>query len=304
MHRWSLLLALLVAVFVPVISANGASGDDDDGGTTTVVESRGPLDSGLKVRSKFFRKKGRVEFTPNFGYITNNEFNQDFTGGLDVSFHLSERFAIEIGGAYAFLGGSNQKDLSLAVLKLTEEYLLEATDPGAFIHGGILWSPMYGKINPMGLAVINLDFFFALGLGYLYEEVEMLTVDWREDSPNFGKSIVATPDLPDWQAVLDGPATFQNHLFAVHLGFGVKIFASRGFSLRIDGRFYLAPDRILDFKDPDAAQDNQLLISGEKPELNRLDCHGSSAACVLTLNSSFVVSVGGSIWVPKMRAED
>jgi len=303
MCRWSLLLALLVASLMTVTCAYGASGDDDDGGTATVVESRGPADSGLKVRNKFFRKKGRVEFTPNFGYITNNAFNQDFTGGLDVSFHLSERFAIEVGGSYAFLGGSNQKDLSLAVLKLTPEYLLEATDPGAFIHAGVVWSPMYGKINPMGLAVINLDFFLAAGVGYLYEEVEMLTVDWREESPTFGNAVIASPELPDWQD-LDGPATFRNHLFAVHLGFGVKIFASRGFSLRIDGRFYLAPDRVLDFKDDAARVENDKLQTGEKPELNRLDCHGSDAFCVLTLNSSFVVSIGGSIWVPKMRSED
>ena len=295
MRIGSMLLAVLVTLALGVTSADGAQRDDDDDGGTTIVESRGPSDSGLKVRNKFFRKRGRVEFTPNFGYITNNEFNTDVLGGLDVAFHISERFAIEIGGSYAFLGGSNQKDLSLAVLKLTEEYLLEATDPGAFIHAGVLWSPMYGKINPMGIAVINLDFFFALGLGYYYEEVEMLTVDYDPETGT-GTSVIAH----------DGKARYKNHLPALHLGIGMKIFAGRGFSLRLDGRFYMSFDSILDFKDPEAAETNQSLISGSNPipELNRLDCHGSDAACVLTLNSTFVVSLGGSIWVPKMRAED
>ena len=296
MRSWPLLLALMVTLSFVVTNAHGASGDDDDEGGTTIVTTRGPEDRGLKVRNKFFHKRGRLEITPTFGFISNNEFNTDMTGGVDFAIHLTERFAIEFGGKYAFLGGSNQKDLSLAVLKLTEEYFLEATEPGAFVHAGILWSPMYGKINPMGLAVINLDFFFALGFAYVYEEVELLQINW-----DTGSSEVA---FDDNKGV---PASYQNHLPALHLGFGMKIFATRGFSLRLDGRFYLSPDKILDFSNAGNADTNQTLIGGSNPNpyLNRLDCdNNSGAACVLTMNTTFLVSIGGSIWVPKPKAED
>jgi outer membrane beta-barrel protein len=286
MRGWPLLLTLLLTtgLMAPAFGAPRDDDEDDEGGTT-VVTSRGPEKKGLQVRSKFFRKKGRIEITPNFGYITNNEFNQDMSGGLDVAIHLSERFALEFGGLYAFLGANNQKDLAAAVLSLTDPNMLEATDPGVFAHVGILWSPMYGKINPMGMAVINLDFFLALGLGYEYEEVEILQMDWTT-----GKGAVNEK--------------FQNHLVPLHLGVGMKIFASRGFSLRIDGRFYLTIDQILDFKDPRSAQANRNLLN-DNQYTNRLDCGAnSSAQCVTTLNNTFIVSVGGSIWAPKMKTED
>jgi outer membrane beta-barrel protein len=286
MRSWSMLLTLLVTWCWMSTDAYGADRDDEgDEGGSTIVVSRGPEKHGLQVRNKFFRKKGRFEITPNLGYVTNNEFNQDFTGGIDFAIHLSERFGIEFGGMYAFLGGTNQKDLAAAVLSLTDPNKLESTDPGLFVHAGILWSPMYGKINPFGLSVINLDFFFALGLGYAYEEIEVLAMDWGTSS-----------------AVVD--QAFQNHLVPFHLGVGVKIFASRGFSLRIDGRFYLTLDQILDFKDPRAAQANRNLLS-KNEYTNRLDCGQTDEAhCVTTLASTFIVSLGGSIWVPKMRAED
>lgn len=283
MRTWPLLLTLLLASSLVVEPAWGASdADEDDDSGTTIVLSRAPTRAGLKVRNKFFHKKGRVEITPNVGFVTNNPYNSDITGGLDVAIHVSERFAIEIGGMYAFLGATNQKDLAAAVTSLTDPNLLEATEPGAFAHAGILWSPMYGKINPMGIAVISLDFFFAAGLGYAYEEIELLKIDY-----NTAKAVRV--------------ANFQNHLVPFHLGFGMKIFASRGFSLRIDGRFYLSIDKILDFKNPQSAQDNRNLPD----DANRLLCgQDPSARCVTNLNNTFIVTIGGSIWAPKMKTED
>ena len=284
MRSWSLLLVLLLTTALVVPATNGsAKEEEDDEGGTTIVVSRAPSDlHGLKVRSKFFHKKGRVEFTPNIGFVTNSPFNNDITGGLDIGIHLSERFAIEIGGMYAFLGATNQKDLAAAVTSLTDPNWLEATDPGVFVHGGILWSPMYGKINPMGIAVINMDFFLAAGLGYLYEEVELLQISYETAS-----AIVAEK--------------YQNNLVPFHLGFGIKIFAARGFSLRIDGRFYLTIDQILDFKNPQAAQANRDLAENA----NRLDCGVSDdARCITALQNTFVVTIGGSIWAPKMKTED
>ena len=151
MRGWPLLLTLLLTtgLMAPAFGAPRDDDEDDEGGTT-VVTSRGPEKKGLQVRSKFFRKKGRIEITPNFGYITNNEFNQDMSGGLDVAIHLSERFALEFGGLYAFLGANNQKDLAAAVLSLTDPNMLQSNFlPHMRLNGDALpkrlprwiWSP-------------------------------------------------------------------------------------------------------------------------------------------------------------------
>ena len=82
-------------------------------------------------------------------------------------FSLSKRF-------------SNQKSLAAAVLFLLErddDFRLEATDPGLFATLNLMWSPLYGKINPFGMTVVNLDLYFVLGGGYGFEQVELLPAE-------------------------------------------------------------------------------------------------------------------------------
>ncbi len=300
MRRWLLLLSFLPLLMFSSTTARAADdGSDDDGGgedSGTIVSTRAPKEkSPLKVRNKFFSKARRLEIAPFFGLITNNAFNQDLVGGMALAYHFNERFALEVQGQYGFLSGhKNQKGLAVAVLQLLQRdqgFLLEATDPGLAASLNLLWSPMYGKINPMGIAVINLDFFFLLGVGYISESVEMARLATAEEMAAEGDS----------NPIRIQSAT-NNGLLSVNLGLGIKIFVSRSFALRLDGRFYLSLDKTLDYSNADNAASNHRL----DPEFaNRLSCDGdtgqSVARCTTTLQNSFVLTVGGSIFVPKAR---
>ncbi|MCK6528903.1 outer membrane beta-barrel domain-containing protein [Myxococcota bacterium] len=290
MRRWPLLCLACALMLSPTASFAADADEDSDSGVDdggTVVATRAPKEkSPQKVRRKFFSKAKRLEIAPFFGFISNNPFNQDMVGGLALAYHFSERIAVEVQGQYGFLSGTaNEKGLAGAVLQLLQsqsEFYLEATDPGIYANVDLIWSPMYGKINPMGLAVINLDFYFALGVGYFGETIEMLRLE------NDG--------------VLNIYSEQTNSLFAANLGLGMKIFLSRSAALRIDARFYLTLDQTLDFSNTDNASANHRLPG---LEANRLSCGaaGSAARCTTSLANSFVVTVGGSFFVPGAKKE-
>ena len=72
---------------------------------------------------------------------------------------------------------ANQPYGFAAVTAANDDFRLEATDPGLFATLNLMWSPLYGKINPFGMAVVNLDLYFSIGGGYGFEQVELLQFD-------------------------------------------------------------------------------------------------------------------------------
>jgi len=278
-----LLTALLLAASFVLTGPSPARADDE--GTTTVVPTRAPAEKFPSlVRNKYFLKKGRAEFTPRFGYISNNALNDEFTAGLAITYHLSERIGIEAAFDYGVLGGAaNTKQLALAVLRLLDRsFRLESVDPAMFVSVSAIWSPMYGKINPFSSAVINLDFFFIFGVGYGNEHIEMLGLSTDE----FGAE----------QAQL--AQTEINHLFMVNFGFGAKVFVTKWMSLRLDGRLYLTADSILNYDDGPEAN------SGLDDLANRLTCDdtnipASARACKTVFPTTLVLSAGVSFWTPQ-----
>jgi outer membrane beta-barrel protein len=291
MVEWRTLVGVLLAAGLVGSSQARAAGDepapaaDGERGSSTVVASRVPKLRPLKVRNKFFLKTSRLEITPQIGYITTNALNDEMLVGAAVTYHFDERAGFEVMGSYGVLGGTNNtKDLALAVLRLkSDDYRLESVDPGLFLTGSLVWTPMYGKINPFGLAVINLDFYFVLGLGYGLETVEMLKY---EEFDEFGResASLATEAQP-------------NHLFLIDVGFGAEIYASRSFSLRLEGRVYLTFDQILD-PTTDLARARMNAIG---PLVNRLSCDTEpdpGEFCRTAVPATLALSVGGSFWVP------
>ncbi len=285
MSRWPALLMCSLAAAVLALaggpaSANAAGSDD------TVVPTRAPVDKRpTLVRNKFFSKKGRLELTPQFGLISNNPYNDEILLGLAATYHITDKFGVELSGNYALLGGeSNTKQLAIAVLRLLDPDNLESVDPATFITVSAVLSPMYGKLNPFGLAVVNLDFFFVAGLGYGNEHVEMLNYAVNDQNQEIA------------QFAIDKKI---NHLFLVHFGFGAKFFVTKWLSLRLDARWYLTVDKVLNFDEDTAAATNRNL----GPLANRLSCDdGSDAACKTIFPSNFVLGVGASFWLPGQKA--
>ena len=266
------------------------------------MPTRAPTPKKLLVRNKFFVKKGRLEITPRFGYVSNNALNSEAMAGIALTYHFSERLGLEIGFDYAFLGGtSNTKNLALAVLRLLDpSFRLESVDPGMFLTASAIWYPMYGKLNPFSSAVINLDFFFQFGLGYGNEAVEMLAYEPQEACNNPGEGAGCTPGT-EGQSLGQEPQL--NHMFLFNFGFGAKVYLARFVSLRLDGRLYLTWDNVLNFDDDDSAALNRRL----GPLANRMTCDDTSIAaeekaCKVIFPTSFVLSAGLSFWVPGDKA--
>lgn len=297
MIEWRPLVGILLATATLFVVGEARAEEGDDGGRrdsarapSTVVPSRVPKLRPLKVRNKFFLKTGRVEITPQIGYITTNALNDEMLVGGAVTYHFDERVGFEVMGSYGVLGGENNtKDLALAVLRLkTDDYRLESVDPGLFLTGSLIWTPMYGKINPFGLAVINLDFYFVLGLGYGMETVEMLRF---EEFDEFGGQ----------SALIERADT--NHLFLIDLGFGAEVYASRSFSLRLEGRVYLTFDKILDPSTDQA----RAIINAIGPLANRLSCDSPptdtewNSFCRTAPLATLSLGIGGSFWLPGDR---
>ncbi len=289
---------LIVACVAAVLSIGGPAPAlaQDDGGAT-IVPTRAPAEKRARlVRNKFFLKGGRVEITPTGGLITDNPLNNEFYGGLAATIHFDERIGLEIMGAYSFPGSvgassatGNSKPLSRAVLRLKPGLSIESTDPGTLLTASAVFTPMYGKINPFGSAVINLDFYLVLGLGYANETIELLGMD------------------DNGQVVLfDAGAPPQvNHLFEGHLGLGMNIYLTRFLSAKVDARLHVLPDEVLDYDDPDNASDNKdntRLDPARYPGAgSRLDCHDAEttgAICKLSPQTWFIINFGVSFWAP------
>ncbi len=281
-----LLVALLATTFFVAAPPRAAQAQDDAVGT--IVPTRAPREKrNVLVRNKYFIKKGRLEITPTFGIVTDNPMNNEVWAGAGFTYHFSDRIGLEGFFTYAFLNGTaNSKPLAKAVLDLLEtDELIESTDPGMMATASLVLTPMYGKINPFGSAVINLDFYFVLGLGYANEEIEMLGM----------------PDKATRQLQL-GVEPVVNHLFMGHLGFGVNVYLTKFLSFKVDARLHLTGDQVLDYDEvADATQNRDL-----GPQANRKWCDdaslGGDASCKLDLGTWFVVNFGVSFWVPGDKA--
>ena len=297
MNRLSTIAAFALALLLFIPCASHAQDDgDDDGGE--IVATRAPADKRpVKVRNKFFVKAKRLEITPQIGIITNNPLNDEVTFGAALTYHFTERFGVEFNGSYAALGGAaNTKNLSTAVLSLLPpQDRLESIDPATFLTFSAVWTPMYGKINPFGMAVINLDFFFLFGLGYGNEFVEMLSC------PECARGNPAV----EVANAFDSSMGELNHLFLINFGLGVNVFVTKWLSLRVDLRVLLSYDQVLNYDDDSAREANRNLASpqGGNPLLNRISCHSNDqAVCKADFPSTFIINIGGSFWVPGDRA--
>jgi outer membrane beta-barrel protein len=161
------------------------------------------------VSRRAFLKAGRFELEPNVGITTNDPFFRSWAFGGRVAYHLSEEFAIDVGGAYApilqqlaIFQASNVEPDALAddiANKINTNSLV------AYGDAGITFSPFYGKVALASEFVGHFDAFVSTGVGVVVDT-----------SP---------------QAI--HPA-FQ-------LGVGTRFYLSRFIAARIDLRNYLYP---------------------------------------------------------------
>ena len=205
---------------------------------------------------------------PYFAPLGGNPLNAELVVGGSVGVRIDGLHILEADIQVMPRSGGNQKDVSRAILALSEEYLLESLDPALTAMFRYRPTVLFGCL-PGTDAWFGLE--LAASVGLAYTEVELLEIDWEAGEAS------AYDDG-------GGPARYANPMLAFGLGLGLKARLAAGVFLRFDFGATFGIDQTLDFGDPSSADTNQTLIGGSNPNplLNRLDCdNNSGAACTM-----------------------
>lgn len=232
------------------------------------------------VTNRFFRKEGRLEIAPMFGYVPNNQFARRFVGAADIGYHFSDTWSAHVQVQYApDLGENDLKDLAGILLQDAETSNpcnQDPTDPncsgrsfeqpldkvvlGAAV--GVAWAPVYGKINLVGETVLNFDFYVFLGAGMVSKNTYAATFEDNPQNPG---------------DVIDLGTPVANVAVAPYVGIGQNYFLNQMVALKLDLRTALYIDEGPDYDTTD----------GESPGTR--------------IYNNLVAGVGISLFFPKMK---
>lgn len=119
------------------------------------------------VSRRSFLKTGRFELTPHSGFSLSDPFIRSWIVGARGSWHFTEEFALDFGGAYAFF--PQQLDI-FRVLNVDPEVVndnIEAKFGQNKLVGyadiGVTFSPFYGKVALASELVGHFDVFVSAG---------------------------------------------------------------------------------------------------------------------------------------------
>ncbi len=181
-----------------------ATAENVDAGTGKTLQER------IRAVSRStFLKEGRFELAPMGGASANDPFFRAWTVGARGSYHFSEEFSLDFGGAGAVY--QEQLDIFRAlnvdpqVIADNVKDKLEAATLYGFADVGVTFSPFYGKIALASELVGHFDTFVSGGLAVVIDSA----------------GTIAHPGL--------------------EVGVGSRLFLTRWLVLRADVRDYLYP---------------------------------------------------------------
>jgi outer membrane beta-barrel protein len=163
------------------------------------------------VSRRTFLKADRFELAPQAGITTNDPFFRSWAFGTRASWHFSEEFSLDAGGAFAAV--QEQLDIFRTLnvdpkdIDLTQ---VATTSLVGYGDVGVTFSPFYGKVALASELVGHFDIFVSSGLA----------------------------------VVVDGQATAPAVHPALEVGLGSRLFLNRWLALRADVRDYLYPSDI------------------------------------------------------------
>lgn len=140
--------------------ALGLTDADEAGGTGLTLKDR------IKaVSRKVFLKEGRFALSPFAGISTNDAFFRRWTIGTRASYHLTDSFSLEMGGAWnAF---SEQLE-SVRIVGQVQSAIPDEAALFGYADVGATFAPVYGKVSLMSEWVIHFDGFVSGGLGAVF----------------------------------------------------------------------------------------------------------------------------------------
>lgn len=164
------------------------------------------------VSRRTFLKEGRFELAPMVGASANDPFFRAWTVGARGSYHFSEEFSLDFGGAGAVF--QEQLDIFRALNVEPEDIAAQLKDnlQAATLYGyadvGVTFSPFYGKVALAAELVGHFDTFVSGGLA----------------------------------AVIDSSAAVVHP--GLEVGIGSRLFLTRWLVVRVDVRDYLYPSDV------------------------------------------------------------
>jgi outer membrane beta-barrel protein len=191
--------------------AGAAKEGVDEQGTATVGRT---LQERIRaVSRRVFLKANRFELAPQAGLTTNDPFFRSWAFGSRASWHFSEEFAVDVGGAFAPI--QQQLDVFRVLNLEASEVDLKAvasTSLVGYVDAGVAFSPLYGKVSLASELVGHFDAYVSSGAAL----------------------------------IVDGGFAAPSVHPALQVGVGSRLFLQRWLCLRTDVRSYLYPSSIND----------------------------------------------------------
>lgn len=265
------LLGLLVSLAPSPAQAGGHPA------TQALDELQGKKAQLTVIQNKFFVKQNRFEVAPVVGYVPNNTFVSSPVGGMFLAYHFSETFAAEASILYGVpTGDGGIKNLTQTLVGIAYEgdnetkftQPLDRLELGAIFDARL--APVYGKINLLGEAVLNFDFYATIGVGLL-----MISKDEASVNKFYADGVEGAEPATGMQSPPSVP------MVAGNLGVGFDFFLTQGIALKIDAR--------------------SLLYVADEPNYHNLDASGEEEKLDKRLYNSFITTAGVSIFIPKMK---
>ena len=189
------------------------------------------------VQKKPVTKARRIEISPFFAYLPNDDFVRGWIPGADIGFHFTEGLAIEATLGY---GIHSNKQLLGSIRKMGVQPAV--LDRLGFIGSvGFNWSPLYGKIAYLERRIFAYDLFFATGFGVTNTELEITT-----STTGGGGGETVIKEKRD--------ASFQGY----YIGIGQRYYFTNWAAFRVELRNYAYTQRV----DSNYNNRNNLLLSG------------------------------------------
>lgn len=121
------------------------------------------LEEGDAIRKRLLLRGGRFELAPAIGFTLNDAFQRNILFGANLSYHITDAFALGVTGF-----GATALDTGLA-----EEVLSKRGDRADgfssiqfMATGEIVYTPLIGKFALFGRSVINYDLHLLAGGGF------------------------------------------------------------------------------------------------------------------------------------------
>ncbi len=160
-------------------------------------------------RKKFLKRK-RFELSTNLAVNINDAYFQHVMAGLRGTYHITDGFALELGGLANLLPYSGQAT-SLNVVGYQLSHILNEGRFHGVVDLGFTFSPIYGKFAVMGDNITHFDVFVSSGLG--------LAIDGNDGSAFRAGEVGLNP--------------------AWEIGVGARVFVNRWLAVRAELRDYI-----------------------------------------------------------------